>query len=102
MDKIRNDFKPQHRGGALTFALMLDQVVNLSDSGIDSLKELLTKKMDCKDYQGENVGNVARNVRSIIVNRLKANDAAPHDLLKVIFTIFKTTSVDEFNQWIVN
>lgn len=80
---------------------MLDQVVNLSNSGIDLLKDLLTKKLDCKDYPGENIKTVAKNVWSII-KHLQANKAAPHDLLKVIFHIFKTTSIPEFNQWVAH
>ena len=51
---LKHDYSNQQKGGPLTFALMIDNCINLSDEAIDALKDSI-KSFDIKTVPGENV-----------------------------------------------
>ena len=51
---IKHDFAIEQRGGPLTFAIMIDKCINLSESAIDNLKKSI-ETYDLKTVTGENV-----------------------------------------------
>ena len=93
---LDHDYHARHIGGPLTFALMIDRCINLSDSSIEKLKEKISS-FSFKEVTGEDVLTMTKRFKYAL-KRLESNDAMTDKVTKSLFTVFQTTSVDEFNK----
>jgi hypothetical protein len=96
---LKNDF-PQDsmQGGPLTFAVMIDKVINLSSKAITAMRDSITS-FDVKTLPGENIEILATRFLYAL-KRLHSNQSLPSDLTETLFKVLKTTSVDKFTRWI--
>ena len=92
---LKHDFPKEQHGGPLTFAVMIDKVINLSPSAIDTMKANL-KTYNIKDIPGEDVSMVVRQFLYAL-KRLESNGAIDTLLIQSLYKVFQTTSVPEFN-----
>ena len=95
---LRESHPTADQGGPLTFAVLIDKCINLSVDAISSLKTSI-EELKLSEIQGENVEVACRRVLCGL-KRLENNRALPHDTLPTIFTIFKTSSVEEFTDYV--
>ena len=100
MSELHNNYSPEERSGSLTFAIMLQYVINLSKPAVEGLKRSL-ERQTLQKIPGQNVYTLSRRVLYGL-DRLKHNNAFPHDVQNLIFTIMMTSSVPEFNLWIAH
>ena len=92
---LKHDFPKEQHGGPLTFAVMIDKVINLSPTAIDTMKSNL-KSYNIKDIPGEDVSIVVRQFLYAL-KRLESNNAIDTLLIQSLYKVFQTTSVPEFN-----
>jgi hypothetical protein len=97
---LKHDFTLEEGGGPLTFAIMIDKCINLSEEAIEALKTSITS-YDIKNVKGENVSTVCRRFLYAL-KRLKSNNAITPSLLKSLFKVFQTTSVPDFNAFVAH
>ena len=97
---LDQDYSPGQRGGPLTFAIAMDQCINLSEEAIDSLKKSI-ESFDVKNVKGEDIGLVCRHFKYAL-KRLFHNGAITPTLTKNLFKVFQTTSVPEFNDFVAH
>ena len=95
---LEHDYQPSHWGGPLTFAIMIDKCINLSEGAIDCIKEMI-KRFDIKKIPGENIELVVTRFKYAF-KRLENNNAITPSLVTSLFDVFQTTSVDEFNNFV--
>ena len=95
---LRRNFTTAQRSGSLTFGVMLQHVINLSESAIDSLKDCL-KGQNLSNIPGQNVTLLTRRLHYGL-DRLKHNNAFPRNVQKLVFDVMSTSSVPEFDQWV--
>ncbi len=100
MSELHTNYQPEERSGSLTFVLMLQFVINLSKPAIEGLKRSL-EKQTLKNIPGQNVYILSRRV-SYGLDRLRHNNAFPHDVENLILDMMMTSSVPEFNNWIAH
>jgi hypothetical protein len=96
----KHQFKPQEEGGPLTFAIMIDKCINLSEEAIESLKKSI-EIYDIKNTKGEDVSAVCSHFRYAL-RRLESNDAITPSLIRCLFKVFQTSSVPEFNEFVAH
>ena len=92
---LKHDFPPSQHGGPLTFAVMIDKVINLSPAAIDTLKNNLIN-YSIKSVPGEDIALVVRRFLYAF-RRLESNRSIDTTLIAGLYKVFQTTSVDEFN-----
>jgi hypothetical protein len=92
---IDQDYLAGQRGGPLTFAIAMDQCINLSEEAIDCLKNSI-ESYDIKNVTGEDISLVCHHFRYAL-KCLYHNGAITPTLTKNLFKVFQTTSVTEFN-----
>ena len=97
---LDQDYSIGQRGGPLTFAIAMDQCINLSEEAIESLKKSI-EAYDIKSVQGEDIGLVCRHFKYAL-KRLFHNGAITPTLTKNLFKVFQTTSVPEFNDFVAH
>jgi hypothetical protein len=97
---LQHQFHPREKGGPLTFAVMIDKCINLSEEAIESLKKSV-EAYDIKNIKGEDVSIVCRRFLYAL-KRLRSNDAITPSLIKSLFKVFQTTSVPEFNEFVAH
>jgi hypothetical protein len=97
---LQHQFNPKEKGGPLTFAIMIDKCINLSEEAIESLKKSI-EQYDIKNIPGEDVSIVCRRFLYAL-KRLRSNDAITPSLIKSLFKVFQTTSVPEFNEFVAH
>lgn len=95
---LRRNFSEYGVSGSLTFAIMINKVINLSESAIDGLKKCL-KEQNISEIPGQNVALLTRRMHYGL-NRLKHNDASPRNVQTMIFDVMSSSSVPEFDEWI--
>jgi hypothetical protein len=96
----KHQFKQQEEGGPLTFAIMIDKCINLSEEAIESLKKSI-EIYDIKNTKGEDVSAVCSHFRYAL-RRLESNDAITPSLIRSLFKVFQTSSVPEFNEFVAH
>ncbi len=92
---LENDYSSSEQGGPLTFAIMVDKVINLSEGAIEGMT------MHLKEYKidktpGEDIEKICRRFR-FALRRLENNGSLTKDVVGSLFKVFQTTSVEEFN-----
>ena len=98
MSELYRNHKQEERSGSLTFVIMLQFVINLSKPAVDGLKRSL-EKQTLRNIPGQNVYVLARRI-NYGLDRLRHNNAFPHDVVSLILDMMMTSSVPEFNTWI--
>eukprot|EP00957_Ditylum_brightwellii_P130586 9961304-Ditylum_brightwellii.AAC.1 len=83
-------------GGLLTFALMVDKIINLSDTAIENLTNGI-KNHDIKTVPGKNISKVCRRFRYSLF-RLSRKKVISSNLITALFKVFSNMSVPEYNQ----
>jgi hypothetical protein len=96
----KHQFKQEEEGGPLTFAIMIDKCINLSEEAIESLKKSI-EKYDIKNTKGEDISAVCSRFRYAL-RRLESNDALTPSLIRSLFKVFQTSSVPEFNEFVAH
>ena len=101
-DKL-DRYKPAERGGPLTFKLLMDLVQVNSERAIEHLIKSV-KKLDLKDFDGENVYEVVAQIRGA-KQRLNMVDFSgtgksviPVDWYRDIMDVLQTSSTESFNK----
>ena len=97
---LDQDYTVGQRGGPLTFAIAMDQCINLSEEAIDDLKTSI-ETYDIKTVKGEDISLVCRHFKYAL-KRLHHNGAITPTLTKNLFKVFQTTSVPEFNAFVAH
>jgi hypothetical protein len=97
---LQHQFNATEKGGPLTFAVMIDKCINLSEEAIESLKKSV-ESYDIKNIKGEDISIVCRRFLYAL-KRLRSNDAITPSLIKSLFKVFQTTSVPEFNEFVAH
>lgn len=92
---LENDFPPSQHGGPLTFAIMIDKVINLSEAAIEGMTKHL-KEYNISKIPGEDIEKVCRRFLYGL-RRLENNGSLTKDVVASLFKVFQTTSVDKFN-----
>ena len=90
---LKHDFPPSQHGGPLTFAIMIDKVINLSQSAIDTLKTNLSS-YKISSVPGEDINVVVRRFLYAF-KRLESNGSIDTNLIDSLYKVFQTTSVVE-------
>jgi len=99
VSRLNNKYKNvATHGGPLTFALIIDECINLSEAAINVLQDSIVK-FDLKSVPGEDVRTVVKMFQSSL-KRLRSNNALPHDIQTSLLDVFTTSSVPEFNSWV--
>ena len=94
---LRHEYSPEQQGGPLTLAIIIDEVVNLSDSAIDHMIETI-HQYDIKAVEGENIDTVCRRFRYAF-KRLENNNSLSSDLTRSLHKVFTSTSHERFNMY---
>ena len=92
---IEEKYPISQQGGPLTFAVMIDKVINLSEGAIEAMIKHL-KEYDIKKCTGEDVEKVCRRFKYAL-KRLENNGSLSKDIVSGLFKTFQTTSVEDFN-----
>ena len=92
---LEESFKVSEQGGPLTFAVMIDKVINLSEGAIEAMIQHL-KGYEIRKTPGEDVERVCRRFKYAL-KRLDNNGSLTKDIVSGLFKTFQTTSVDDFN-----
>ena len=92
---LDHDFTEKHVGGPLTFALLIDKCINLSETAIETLKQKIIS-FSFKTLQGEDVETMSKHIK-YAMKRLEHNNAITPSLVRSLFEVFQTTSVEAFN-----
>ena len=92
---LEEEYKLSEHGGPLTFALMIDKVINLTEGAIEAMTRHL-KGYDISKVPGEDVERVFRRFRHAL-KRLENNGSLSKDVVTGLFKTFQTTTVDDFN-----
>ena len=92
---LENEYSPSEQGGPLTFAVMIDKVINLSEGAIEGMTVHL-KEYKINKIPGEDIEKICRRLR-FALRRLENNGSLTKDVVASLFKTFQTTSVDEFN-----
>ena len=82
--------------GPLTFALMIDQIINLSENAIESMIKH-SKDYDIKLIPRENIEKICRRFQYAL-KKLQNNESLSKDLITALFKVFQTTSISEYNE----
>eukprot|EP00957_Ditylum_brightwellii_P066016 5006776-Ditylum_brightwellii.AAC.1 len=85
-------------GGMLTYALMIDKVINLFEKFIENMTCSI-KDYNISTVPGENVALVVWHCK-YAYKRLEHNGALTFELKNCLFKVFQTTSVGNFNSLI--
>ena len=93
---LNHDFDAGQIGGPLTFAVMIDKCINLSENAIEALAKSI-ENFDIKTVPGENIETVVSRFKYAF-KRLDNNNAVTTSLTKSLFKVFQTTSVSDFNE----
>ena len=101
LSTLKEEYTPSQIGGPLTFAVMIDKVINLSETAIDAMTTSI-RNYSLANVDGENVEVVSRRLRYAL-KRLENNDSLSNDLIRSLFKVFQTSSNNHFNtlmqQW---
>jgi len=89
-------YEVESMGGPLTFGIMIDKIINLSESAIEGMIAHI-KQYEIKAVPGENVEKVCRRFQYAL-KRLENNGSLSRDLISSLFKVFQTTSVTEYNE----
>ena len=100
LSTLKHDFPKSQHGGPLTFAVMIDKVINLSATAIDTLKQNL-KNFNIKDVPGEDI-NFVHRLFLYAFQRLETNKAIDTLLIDSLYKVFQSTSVSEFNDQVAH
>ena len=92
---LEETYPVSQHGGPLTFALMIDKVINLSEGAIEAMVRHL-KEYEIRKFPGEDVERVCRRLKYAL-KRLENNGSLTKDIISGLFRTFQTTSVDDFN-----
>ena len=95
MTLIKN-FRGECMGGPLTFAIMIDKIINLSEIAIEGMISHI-KQYEIKSVPGENVEKICRRFQYAL-KRLENNGSLSRDLITALFKVFQTTTVTEYNE----
>lgn len=95
-----DSYKESEKGGPLFFIIMVNAIMSQTEEASLSLQSRL-KRLDLKDFPGENVDKVVGLVRAVI-RRLRIFNRVPEDLTRTLLRIFQTSSVPDFNQVFAN
>lgn len=91
---------PEHHGGPVYFYLMMQLVSTTSDHAMRCIVDKL-KHLKLSDFDGENVLHAVTFLRGAI-NLLKNNNAVPHDMRSLLFTIMRGCSTSDFVSFVVS
>ena len=97
---MKHDFPPAQHGGPLTFAIMIDKVINLSSAAIETLKNTI-RNYDIKSVPGEDISVIVRRFLYAF-KRLESNQATDDIFVSKLYDVFQTSSVNEFNEQIAH
>lgn len=92
---LENDYPSSEHGGPLTFAIMIDKVINLSEAAIEGMTKHL-KEYKINKMPGEDIEKICRRFL-FALRRLENNGSLTKDVVASLFKVFQTTSVNEFN-----
>ena len=92
---LAKTFKGESMGGPLTFAVMIDKIINLSESAIEGMIAHI-KQYEINTVPGENIEKVCRRFQYAL-KRLENNGSLSRDLISSLFKVFQTTSITEYN-----
>ena len=88
---------PSHlRTGPVLFKLMMMRIMFASREAVRSIESKL-EKLTLKDFDGENVSNMASWIQGA-TRFLKANNATPYDEIGVVARALSTSSTSGYNQ----
>ena len=97
-DVLNEQFAEHQQGGPLTFAVMLDQAVNLSPTVITNIQASI-RSYSIANVPGEDIELVSRRMLHVF-RSLENNRCLSADLVQHLFTLLSSTSVDRFNSLI--
>jgi len=80
LSTLKEDYMPSQIGGPLTFAIMIDRVINLSETAIDAMTTSI-RNYRLTSIDGENVELVSRRLRYAF-RRLHNNNSLSNDLVR--------------------
>lgn len=86
-------------GGPLTFSILIEKVINLSESAIESMTNHV-KNYSLQAVPGEDVELVCRRLR-IALKRLENAGCLTTDVIASLFEVFRTSSVEDFRELFV-
>lgn len=95
-----DSYSEAEKGGPLFFIIMVNAIMSQTEEASLSLQSRL-KRIDLKDFPGENVDKVVGLLRAVI-RRLRLFNRVPEDLIRTLLRIFQTSSVQEFNNVFAN
>ena len=95
MTLIKN-FRGECMGGPLTFGIMIDKIINLSEIAIEGMISHI-KQYEIKSVPDENVEKICRRFQYAL-KRLENNGSLSRDLITALFKVFQTSSVTEYNE----
>ena len=93
---LTQDFGRVDIGGPLTFAILIEKVINLSESAIESMTNHVNN-YNLQTVPGEDVEQVCRRLR-FALKRLNNAGCLTTDVVASLFTVFRTSSVDKFKE----
>lgn len=92
---LKHDYPADQHGGPLTFAVMIDKVINLSPSAISTMKRTL-REFKISSVPGEDINIVVRRFLYAL-KRLESNNSVDAELINDLYKVFQTSSVKDFN-----
>ena len=92
---LKNNYSSSEQGGPLTFAIMVDKVINLSEGAIEGMTMYL-KEYKINKTPREDIEKICKRFR-FALRRLENNGPLTKDIVTSLFKMFQTTSVEEFN-----
>lgn len=83
-----DSYSEAEKGGPLFFIIMVNAIMSQTEEASLSLQSRL-KRIDLKDFPGENVDKVVGLLRAVI-RRLRLFNRVPEDLIRTLLRIFQT------------
>ena len=93
---LKHEFPSEEWGIPLSFDIMIEKYINLSETAIDILKENI-KTYKISSVPSENIEIVVSRFLYAF-KRLKNNNAVTPTLIKSLFNVFQTTLVPDYNK----
>jgi hypothetical protein len=91
-----DQYKVSEQGGPLFFILMMNHLLSDTEEAASSLVARL-HAFKITNVQGEDIYKVVSLLRGAC-NRLRHINKLPEDIVKILLTVFQTSSVDSFNE----
>lgn len=97
VDAKMNKYDKNEHTGPLYYFFLICQLTSTSGTAVRFVTQSLTTLNKVTDLEGQSIGLMCRNIRSII-KWLQMVDKVPRDLDTIVMQIFKTCTVPQFQQ----